>query len=174
MTVWKKIPPKDGDDIVNVIVEISKGSMNKYEIDKETGMLVLDRVLYSAMHYPLDYGFIPRTYCDDGDPLDVFIVSTEPLLPGSLVKVRVVGGFEMIDDGEKDDKLIGVVSDDPRFNHINDLDELGEHLQKEIKHFFEHYKDLQGKEVKVKSFLNKEEALKILDESIDLFKREFE
>jgi len=173
MELWRSIDPKVNNEVVNVIVEISKGSKNKYELDKKTGLIKLDRVLYSAMHYPLDYGLIPRTYCDDGDPLDVLIISTEPLLPGALAEVRVIGAFKMIDSGEQDDKLIGVVAEDPRLKHIKDIADVGEHLLKEIKHFFEHYKDLQGKKVEVKEFLGKEEALKILEDSIALYNEKF-
>ena len=171
---WKKIEPKSGEDVVNVIIEIAKGSKNKYELDKKTGLIKLDRVLYSAMHYPLDYGLIPRTYCDDGDPLDILVISSESLIPGALVEVRIIGAMKMIDSGEQDDKLIGVVANDPRFNHIKDINDVGEHLLKEIKHFFEHYKDLQGKKVEVTEFLGKKDALKILEDSIELFKNKFE
>ncbi len=173
MELWKSIEPLAGKDVVNVIIEISKGSKNKYELDKKTGLIKLDRVLYSAMHYPLDYGLIPKTYCEDGDPLDILVISTESLLPGVLVEARVIGAMRMIDSGEQDDKLIGVVAEDPRLNHINDIEDVGEHTLKEIRHFFEHYKDLQGKKVEVKEFLGKQQALKILKDSISLYNQKF-
>ena|SRR3989344_476526 len=154
----------------NVIIEISRGSSNKYEVDKETGMIKLDRVLYSSMYYPLDYGYLPQTHWHDGDPLDALVMTTHPLLPGVLVEVKPIGVLSMIDNGDKDEKIIAVAVGDPRMNEYEDVNDLTEHLRKEITHFYEVYKDLQGKEVKVLSWGNAEEAKKVVMESIELYK----
>lgn len=156
---------------INVIIEISKGSNNKYELDKETGLLKLDRVLYSAFFYPADYGFAPQTLWDDGDPLDVLVVSTNPLPPLCLVTVRPVAIMDMIDSGEGDAKVIAVPVDDPRFKHVQDLKDLNPHFLKEMEHFFAHYKDLQGKKVEVQGFKGKADAIKAVEKSQQLYKK---
>lgn len=150
-------------EIINAIVEIPKNSQNKYEIDKETGVVKLDRVLYSPVHYPVDYGFIPETHCEDGDNLDVMILGGDPLFPGCLLKVRPIGLLKMIDSGEQDNKILGVQVDNPRFDSIKDIEDiksLNGHILKEISHFFEVYKNLQGKEVKTMGWEGSEEAKK--------------
>lgn len=154
----------------NVIIEIPRGSSNKYEVDKETGMIKLDRVLYSSMYYPLDYGYLPQTHWHDGDPLDALVMTTHPLLPGVLVEVKPIGVLSMIDNGDKDEKIIAIAVGDPRMNEYKDINDLTEHLRKEITHFYEVYKDLQGKKVKVLSWGNAEEAKKVVLESIELYK----
>ncbi len=160
----------ENKEVVKAVIEISRGSLNKYEVDKKTGLIKLDRVLRGPFHYPADYGLIPQTYGEDNDPLDILIFSTEPLIPGSLVSVRIVGVMHMIDSGENDDKLIGVVAEDFRWDDVKTLDDLGKNRLEELKYFFEHYKDLQNKKVEVKGFSGKDKALEILEESIKRFR----
>ena len=140
--IWHSVPLGDeAPKKVNLIVEIPKGCSNKYELDKETGLIKLDRVLYSAMFYPMDYGFFPQTYWYDGDPLDGLVMTTYPLLPGVLVEVRPVALLRMVDDGEKDEKIITVPVEDPRFDSVRDLSDIEPHILKEVKHYYERYKD---------------------------------
>lgn len=160
-------------ELVTGVIEIPKGSKAKYELDKETGMLLLDRVLFSAVHYPANYGFIPQTYCEDRDPLDILIISQIDIPPMTLVKAKVIGVMRMLDSGEADDKIIAVASGDQSVNHINDIDELPPHLMKEVHGFFEDYKKLEKKEVKVEDFLGREEAYRIVNESIQLYNKTF-
>lgn len=161
---------KEAPEKFNVIIEIPRGSSNKYEVDKETGMIKLDRVLYSSMYYPLDYGYLPETHWHDGDPLDALVLTTHPLLPGVLAEVKPIGVLSMIDSGDKDEKIIAIAVGDPRMSEYKDINDLTEHLRKEITHFYEVYKDLQGKKVKVLSWGNAEEAKKVVLESIELYK----
>lgn len=148
MNLLHDIPAGSADEM-NVIVEIPKFSKNKYEIDKETGIIALDRVMHTAQDYPFDYGFVPQTLFDDGDALDVVLVTTYPLAPGILVKARPVAIMEMEDGGERDDKVVAVPVDDPRFSEVKDLADLNKHFIKEMTHFFETYKKVQNKEVTV-------------------------
>lgn len=141
--------PAGTESEMNVIIEIPKFSKNKYEIDKETGIIALDRVMHSAQDYPFDYGFVPQTLFDDGDALDVVLLTTYPLAPGILVKARPVAIMEMIDGGDRDDKVIAVPVDDPRFNEVHDLADLNKHFIKEATHFFETYKKVQNKDVQI-------------------------
>lgn len=145
-------------DEMTVIVEIPRGSMNKYEIDKKTGLIALDRVNHTAQAYPFDYGFVPQTLWDDGDALDVVLITSSPLLPGILVKARPVGIMHMIDGGEPDEKIIAVPAGDPRYAHVKDIDDVNKHLLKEISHFFATYKQLQDKKVEVGDFEGKKVA----------------
>ena len=171
---WHDI--KLGDKVpkeVNVLIEIQKGSNIKYEIDKEHGEIKLDRFLYSSVHYPGDYGFIPQTYGGDNDALDVFIYTNAPILPGTIAAVRPIGAMTMIDSGERDDKIIGVYSTDPRFNEIHELSDLPKHALKEIKYFFESYKTLENKKVKVLKVLNKKEAYKLISKGIKDYNKKF-
>lgn len=157
MNLLHDIPAGTADEM-NVIVEIPKFSKNKYEIDKETGIIALDRVMHTAQDYPFDYGFVPQTHFDDGDALDVVLITTYPLAPGILVKARPVAIMEMIDGGERDDKVVAVPIDDPRFAEVQDLADLNKHFIKEMTHFFETYKKVQNKEVSVGAWHGASEA----------------
>ncbi len=157
MNLLHDIEPGTADKI-NVIIEINKGSKNKYEIDKETGLIALDRAMHTSQDYPFDYGFIPQTLWDDGDAVDVVVLTTYPLFPGVLVRVRPVAIMSMVDSGEADDKVIAVPVDDPRFNDVKDLADVNPHTIKEIEHFFVTYKKIQNKEVTVSGFKGKKEA----------------
>jgi inorganic pyrophosphatase len=176
MNLWheiskgKKIPER-----INVIIEIPKGSENKYEIDKETGLISLDRANYSAASYPFDYGFVPQTLWEDNDPLDVVVLSTFPLHPGILVEVRPVAVMEMIDDGESDYKIIGVPSEDKRWDDVNDLEDLNKHKLREIQHFFETYKTLKDEDivVKINGIKGKADAIKSIEKSIQLYDEKY-
>ena len=154
-----------------VIIEVPQGSKNKYELDKETGLLRLDRVLYSAVHYPANYGFIPRTYCDDGDPLDALVLGQEPVLPLTIVEARAIGVMRMRDDKGIDDKILAVSVRDPAFADYISIDQLPQHRLREIKRFFEDYKVLENKAVIVDDFLGVDDAIRILRESLDLYRR---
>lgn len=156
-------------DAMNVIVEIPKFSKNKYEIDKETGMIALDRVMHTAQDYPFDYGFVPQTLFDDGDALDVVLMTTYPLMPGILVKARPVAIMEMLDGGDRDDKIVAVPVDDPRFADVQDLADLNPHFIKEMSHFFETYKKIQNKEVAVGEWRGKTAAQEAFQKSIALY-----
>jgi inorganic pyrophosphatase len=154
-----------------VIIEIPKGSKNKYELDKETGLLRLDRVLYSAVHYPADYGFIPRTFCDDGDPLDVLVLSQEPVYPLTLVDARAIGVMRMRDDKGIDDKILAVSVRDPAFADYTDKSQLPAHLLREVKRFFQDYKALEHKQVIVEDLLGPAEAIQIINDALDLYRQ---
>jgi len=148
MNLLHDIPAGTAEEM-NVIIEIPKFSKNKYEVDKETGLIALDRVMHTAQDYPFDYGFVPQTLFDDGDALDVVLITTYPLAPGILVKARPVAIMEMIDGGDRDDKVIAVPVEDPRFDDIKNLSDLNKHFIKETAHFFETYKKVQNKNVSV-------------------------
>lgn len=154
-----------------VIVEIPRGSKNKYEIDKETGLLKLDRVLYSAVHYPADYGFVPRTYCDDGDALDVLVLSQEPVHPLTLVQARAVGVMRMRDDKGIDDKIVAVSVEDPAFSGYTRHIELPGYLLREIRRFFEDYKALENKQVVVDELMGQDEAVRVLREALEMYRQ---
>lgn len=156
-------------EAMNVIIEIPKFSKNKYEIDKETGLIALDRVMHTAQDYPFDYGFVPQTLFDDGDALDVVVLTTYPLAPGILVKARPVAIMEMVDGGERDDKVVAVPVDDPRFNEVQDLADLNKHFIKEMTHFFETYKKVQNKVVEVGNWHGKTEAMAAFERSRELY-----
>ncbi len=158
-------------DRMNVIIEINKGSKNKYEIDKETGLIALDRVQHTSQDFPYDYGFIPQTLWHDGDALDVVVLTTHALFPGILVRARPVALLHMTDSGDKDDKLIAVPCDDPRWDDVQDLEDLNKHTLLEIEHFYATYKKIQKKEVVVKDFKNKTAAVAAFHESIELYKK---
>lgn len=168
MNLLHDIAPGTRDEM-NVIIEIPKFSKNKYEIDKGTGLIALDRVMHSAQDYPFDYGFVPQTLFDDGDALDVVVLTTYPLAPGILVKARPVAIMEMVDGGERDDKVVAVPVDDPRFNEVRDLTDLNKHFVKEMTHFFETYKKIQNKEVKTGEWHGAEKAKEAFDKSCSLY-----
>ena len=155
--------------VVNAVIEIPEGSKVKYELDKRSGLIKVDRILYGAVFYPANYGFIPQTYCDDGDPLDILVFCQEPLYPRSIVEAKVLGCMGMVDGGEADDKIIAVMTGDPAFTDFNDIHELPDYLLHELKKFFEDYKKLENKEVNVDDFVGKEEALKIVQESLEAY-----
>ena len=154
---------------LDVMVEIPKGSRNKYEMDKETGRIVFDRMLFSAVHYPSDYGFIPDTLALDGDPLDALVLVTEPTFPGCMIKSRPIGLFEMTDEKGVDDKILCIPVRDPLWNHITDLDQVSPHLLREIEHFFNVYKDLEEKKVSVEGWDSLPAALRVIEESQERF-----
>ncbi len=154
-----------------VIIEIPKGSKNKYELDKETGLLRLDRTLYSAVYYPADYGFIPRTFCDDGDPLDAMVLGQEPVYPLTIVEARAVGVMRMRDEKGVDDKIIAVSVKDPAFADYSTFEQLPPHVLREIRRFFEDYKVLEHKQVIVENLLGPPEAIAIIRESLDLYRQ---
>jgi inorganic pyrophosphatase len=153
-----------------VVIEIPKGSKNKYELDKETGLLRLDRVLYSAVHYPADYGFIPRTYCDDGDPLDALVLGQEPVYPLTIVQARAIGVMRMRDDKGIDDKILAVSVRDPAFADYTDKSQLPGHLLREVRRFFQDYKVLENKQVVVEDLLGPAEAIGIINEALALYR----
>lgn len=159
--------------IVTGVIEISQGSRSKYEIDKPTGLLKLDRVIYSSFHYPTNYGFIPQTYGDDKDPLDILIISSQGIRPLCLVDAKVIGVMQMIDGGDADDKIIAVAANDPGVNHWNNLEELPKHFFNELRHFFEEYKTLENKTVSVEEFGDKAMAMRIIEEAIQAYKDKF-
>ena len=165
-----------GDNIpqeINVIVEINKGSKNKYELDQSTGLIKLDRVMHTGQDYPFDYGFVPQTHWHDGDPLDVVLLTTYPLVPGLLLTARPVAVMDMIDNGESDAKIIAVPVEDPRFKNIKDLSDVNAHTVEEIKHFFETHKQIQKKAVTIPTVRDVKAAMEVVKESVELYKKEF-
>lgn len=172
MNLWHDIEPGTKDEI-NVIIEINKGSKNKYEVDKKTGLIALDRVAHTAQDFPFDYGFVPRSLWHDNDPIDVVLLTTYPLLPGVLVRVRPVAIMNMIDSGEGDDKIIAVPVDDPRFENVKDLTDINPHTLKEIEHFYSTYKKLQNKVVEVTGFKGRAEAEAAFEEGLELYTKKF-
>lgn len=164
---WHAVPAGDrAPEIVNSIIEIPQNTRAKYELDKDSGLLKLDRVLYSAVYYPANYGFIPRTYCDDKDPLDIVVLCKIDVVPLCLIDAKVIGAMRMLDGGEMDDKIIAVAENDMSVNHIDDVDELPPHFLRELKNFFEDYKKLEKKEVKVEDFQDKHTAHEIIEKAI--------
>ncbi|MCC5932230.1 MAG: inorganic diphosphatase [Cyclobacteriaceae bacterium] len=165
---------ENAPEVVNGIIEIPKGSRAKYELEKESGMLIIDRVLYSSVYYPHNYGFIPRTYCDDQDPLDILVLSQVNVVPLCIVSARVIGVMRMLDNDEADDKIIAVAENDMSVNHYTDITELPIHFIKEVKNFFEDYKKLESKEVLVEEFLNRDTAIDIVKKAIEDYRVKFE
>lgn len=156
----------------HVVIEVSKGSKVKYELDKGSGLLRVDRILYSSVIYPANYGFIPQTYCDDNDPLDALVLNSEPLEPLSVLRARAIGIMRMEDDGKIDDKIIAVHLDDPEVADYTDLNQLPRHIRRLVRHFFEEYKVLEHKEVVVEDFLDPQTAAKVLQAAVELYGRE--
>lgn len=168
---WHHVSPGDKlPDVVNGIIEIPKGTRAKYELDKESGLLRLDRVLYSSVYYPANYGFIPQTYCDDKDPLDILILTQIEVVPLCIVPAKVIGVMRMLDNGEADDKIISVAEGDPSVSHIEDISELPEHFISELRNFFEDYKKLEKKTVVVEEFFDRKVAMEILQDSFTMYK----
>jgi len=171
---WHNVSPGNKlPGIVNGIIEIPKGTRAKYELDKDSGLLRLDRVLYSSVYYPANYGFIPQSYCEDKDPLDILILSQIDVVPMCIVPAKIIGVMRMLDNGEADDKIIAVSEGDPSVSHINDISELPAHFISEMRSFFEDYKKLEKKTVVVEDFLNRETAIRILQDSFKLYDEMF-
>ena len=172
--IWHEISPEriTPEDFI-AVVEISKGSKKKYELDKETGLIILDRILYTSTHYPSNYGFIPRTYADDGDPLDVLVFCSEEIDPLVMVRCYPIGVIAMVDNGRMDEKIIAIPFSDPTYNGYKDVSELPCHIFDEIKHFFEVYKMLEGKETAVDDVKGRDAALKIIGDAISAYNRDF-
>jgi inorganic pyrophosphatase len=164
---------EEAPEIVNALIEIPQGSKSKYEIEKKTGLLKLDRIIYSSFHYPVNYGFIPQTLGKDGDPLDILVMCSEPIQPLCLVEAFVIGNMQMIDTGLIDDKIIAVALKDPGVNYIKSLDEVPAHSFKVLKNYFEQYKVLENKKVEINDFQEKEIAFDIIKESIEFYKQTF-
>src|SRR3990170_1758332 len=171
---WHGVPVgKQAPRMVNAIIEIPQGSRCKYEIDKKSGLLMLDRVIYSSFYYPCNYGFIPQTYGYDKDPLDIMVLTSLPVQAMCLMEAKVIGVMGMIDGGDADDKIIAVAANDPSVKHYNNIEELPKHFFDELRHFFEEYKKLENKTVKVDEIGDKTVALKIIQDAIALYKENF-
>lgn len=172
--IWHDISPKriNADDFI-CVVEISKGSKKKYELDKETGYLMLDRILYTSTHYPANYGFIPRTYGDDNDPLDVLLLCSEQIEPMTLVRAYPIGVITMIDNGKNDEKIIAIPFNDPNYNMYKDISELPNHVFAEMSHFFSVYKSLENKETAVNEVKGKEDSIKVVSDAIENYIEKF-
>ncbi|MDR2337244.1 MAG: inorganic diphosphatase [Deltaproteobacteria bacterium] len=174
MNIWHDInPSRITKEEFEVVIEISRGGKNKYELDKETGMLRLDRVLHTSTHYPANYGFIPRTYAGDNDPLDALVLSSEIILPMTLVRCYSIGVITMFDKGEVDEKIISIPCKDPHYNSYQDISQLPNHVFKEIEHFFTVYKILEEYETEVIGVLNREEATEIIQKCIEAYNDKF-
>jgi inorganic pyrophosphatase len=174
MHPWHDLPcyTDESRSAFHVVIEVSKGSKVKYELDKRAGLLRVDRILYSSVIYPANYGFIPQTYCDDGDPLDALVLNSEPVEPLSVLRARAIGVMRMEDEGKTDDKIIAVHLDDPEVADYTDLNQLPRHIQRLVRHFFEEYKVLEHKQVVVEDFLDTQTATAILTEAAALYHRE--
>ena len=168
--MWHDLPPgPSAPDLVYTVVEVPRGSRNKYEYDKELGLIRLDRVLYSAMYYPGDYGFIPQTYYEDGDPLDVIVLVGEPSFPGALIVARPIGMFRMLDAGDPDDKILAVPHSDPLYRDYHDITDIPRHLLDEVAHFFSVYKDLQGVKVTPVGWESADAAKRVISHAMRLY-----
>lgn len=174
MNIWRDVNPNriTANDFL-VVVEISKGSKNKYELDKDTGFLILDRVLYTSTHYPANYGFIPLTYADDKDPLDVLVLCSENIAPLALVRCFPIGVMAMTDEGAFDYKIIAIPYGDPTWSNTHNIDELPIHILDEIRHFFHVYKALEHKETTVLEIMGKERAIEIIEEAIKFYREKY-
>ena len=174
MNIWHDIDSKrvTPEDFVAVI-EISKGSKKKYELDKETGLIILDRILYTSTHYPANYGFIPRSFGDDGDPLDVLVLCSESLEPMSLVRASPIGVIKMIDNGRNDEKIIAIPFNDPTYNQYTNIDQLPKHIFTEMRHFFSVYKNLESKTTAVDEVQARPAAVEVIKQAIDNYVENF-
>jgi len=174
MNLWTELSPGlEFPEVINAVVEIPKGSRNKYEYDKENEAFNLDRVLYSSVVYPADYGFIPQSIYDDGDPMDIMVLMDQPTFPGCVIPSKPIGIMGMIDSGDKDYKILAVSVNDPRYKDINNISDIPSHILKEIKEFFKTYKNLEGKKVEVLSWEDAESAKKEALRSINLYKEKY-
>jgi len=174
MHPWHEVEiGENSPQILNAVIEIPKGSKAKYELDKKSGLIKMDRILFSSVQYPANYGFIPRSYCEDNDPLDILVLGQESAVPLCIMRAKPIGVMKMLDQGEADDKIIAVHADDPEFSHINSLEELPPHRMKEIQRFFEDYKMLENKIVKVEKFFDREEAFRVIDSALKLYSKSF-
>ena len=173
MNIWKEINPnRIKPDDFYACVEIQQGDKTKYELDKETGFLLMDRILYTSTHYPMNYGFIPLTYCQDKDPLDVFVLCSQPLERLCLVRCYPIGVVTMTDRNERDEKIIAIPFGDPQYNCYQDISELPQHIFDELMHFLTVYKQLENKTVNVEKLGNKLEAIRVIKESLEFYKKE--
>jgi inorganic pyrophosphatase len=171
MNLWKDlIPGPSVPEVVYAVIEIPKGSRNKYEYDKDMEAFALDRVLYSPFHYPAEYGIIPKTLYDDGDPMDIIVLMEQPTFPGCVIETRPIGIMRMIDGDDNDDKILGVPINDPKYNDVTDINDVPKHLLDEIAHFFKEYKHLEGKTTEILGWENAEKAFEAVEHSIDLYK----
>lgn len=161
--------PDDDRSVIHAVIEIPKGSKVKYELDKVTGMLRVDRILYSSVIYPANYGFVPQTLCEDGDALDVLVLNSEPVQGLAILRVRAIGLMRMLDDGRQDDKLVAVHVDDPAFSSYTSMNQLPQHVELQIRRFFQDYKALEKKSVIVDDFSSAAEATKVLESAVDLY-----
>jgi inorganic pyrophosphatase len=167
INAWRDLPPgQHPPDMVTAVVEIPSGSRNKYELDKESGLIRLDRVLFSAVHYPGDYGFIPRTLAEDGDPCDILVFLNEPTFPGCQIDARPIGVLRMLDRGDPDDKILAVPAHDPFYHEYFDIADIPQHYLKEVEHFFHIYKDLEGKRIQTLGWEKSESAMRLILEGI--------
>lgn len=174
MNIWHDInPEKINPEKFTAVIEISKGSKSKYELDKETGLLKLDRILYTSTHYPANYGFIPRTFADDGDPLDVLVLCSQQIYPMTLVECYPIGLIAMIDSGSNDEKIIAIPKNDPTYNQYQDISELPGHIFQEMKHFFQVYKMLENKETVVNDIHGRYTAIEVIKQTIDSYNEKY-
>jgi len=174
MNLWRELPPgPQAPDVVFCIVEIPKGSRNKYEYQEDMGVIKLDRVLYSSIHYPGDYGIIPRTFCEDGDPLDILVMTNQPTFPGCLIEARPIGVFHMRDAGLPDDKVLAVPATDPLFHGYRDIADIPRHFLAEVAHFFQVYKDLEMIRIEPLGWEPAAAAKEVIAEAIQLYEEKF-
>ncbi|MGF7118128.1 inorganic diphosphatase [Methanobacterium oryzae] len=172
MNLWKDLAPGPSvPEVVYAVIEIPKGSRNKYEYDKDMEAFALDRVLYSPFHYPAEYGIIPKTLYDDGDPMDIIVLMEQPTFPGCVIETRPIGIMRMIDGDDNDDKILGVPINDPKYNEVTDINDVPKHLLDEIAHFFKEYKYLEGKTTEILGWENAKKAFEAVEHSIDLYKK---
>jgi inorganic pyrophosphatase len=171
MHPWHDLPTGDPSACFHVVIEVPKGSTVKYELDKRTGLVKLDRMLYSAVHYPANYGFIPRTLGDDQDPLDVLVIMDQPVVPLTILRARAIGALPMKDEKGDDEKILAVCCDDPAYAHLNDLDDIPKHLRSQIDRFFQDYKTLEEKKVETYDFFHRGEAIRVINESITRYNK---